>query len=317
MSFFSSKKIAVLRGGESHFETSLKTGAFVLQNIPKEFEVFDVFIDNFGVWHLKGIPKKPESILSKIDFVWNALHGGSGENGKIQKLFEYFGIKHTSSHSISSAICHNKHLTKNLFKGFKIKTPYHLTLNKSEINDKKLYDIFTTFPHPTIVKPSSFGHSVSVFFVENLKDLKMAVDSALSYGDNVIIEEYINGREFFVGVIENFRGQKDYTLPVVEVKKEGKFFDNESKVSGLTNISYADLSDSLKEELVSISKKAISSSMVKNYAGLDFIVSPSRGIYLLEINTQPQITDNSPFRVSMSEAGITADEFVGSVLKNL
>jgi D-alanine-D-alanine ligase-like ATP-grasp enzyme len=57
--------------------------------------------------------------------------------------------------------------------------------------------------------------------------------------------------------------------------------------------------------------------MVRNYAGLDFIVSPTRGIYLLEINTQPQLLENSPFKVAMSEAGITADEFVGSVLKNL
>ncbi len=317
MSFFSSKKIAVLRGGDCHFDTSIKTGNFILQNIPKEFEVFDVFIDKNGVWHLKGVPKKPESILSKIDFVWNALHGGSGENGIIQRLLEHFGIKHTSSSSFSSAICHNKHLTKNLFKSFGIKTPHHLVLDKENLSNKSLYDIFSTFPHPAIVKPVNSGHSVGVSLVRDLRELSSAVEQSFSHSPKVLIEEYIKGREFFVGVIENFRGQKDYTLPIVEIKNDRDFFDNESKLSGLANISYANVNDSLKKELVSASQKVVSGAMVRNYAGLDFIVSPTRGVYLLEINTQPQLLENSPFKVAMSEAGITADEFVGSVLKNL
>lgn len=317
MSFISSKRVAVLRGGDKHFDTSIKTGSFILKNIPKEFEVLDVFIDKSGIWHLKGVPKKPESILSKIDFVWNALHGGFGENGKLQKLLEHFGIKHTSSPAITSSVFTNKHISKDLFKKLGVKTPHHISLDKDNINSGTSANIFLNFPHPAIVKPSDLGHSIGVSFVQNIKDLSEALDLAFSYSPKIIIEEYINGREFFVGVIENFRGQKNYTLPIVEIKKEGNIFDNQTKLSENQKAQYAHLNEDLKKDMVSISKNIVSFAGVKNYAGLDFIVSPKRGIYLLEVNTQPQILENSPFQTAMTEAGITPNEFVWSVLQNL
>ncbi len=312
-----SKRVAVLRGGKNHFHSSLKTGEFILKHMPEGFEAVDVFVDDMGVWHNKGLPKKPENILFKIDFLWNSLYDRFDEENSLYRLLENFHIKHTSSTPFSSALSLHKNLSKNLFKKFDIKTPHHIVVNKETMDSKKLYEIFTTFPHPAIVKPENLDHSIGVSLVTNQKELKNAIDKVFALSDDAILEEYIKGREFFVAICDNFRGKDHYIFPIIEIGKYGRdIFDEELKQASFNDVFYASISDSIRKEIEKNALNAYKLSTVKNFAGIDIIFHPKRGVFVLEVNTQPQISDFSPFSFAMHNAGCHPRDFISSVLKN-
>lgn len=318
MSFNLSKKVAVLRGGKNHFKSSLKTGEFILKNIPKTFEVSDILVDENGVWHFKGVPKKPENILFKTDFVWNTLYDISDSDINLPKLLESFNIKHTSHSPFVNTLCQHKHLSKNLFKNINIKTPHHILIDKNSLDNKKIYEIFTTFPHPAVVKPENFGHSLGVSVVTNLKELKEGIEKALTFSPTVILEEYINGKEFFVAICDDFRGKHPYVFPILEVKKgHYPIFHQDLKDDFSNDILYSNLPLNIKNDIENIALSVYKSSGLKNFASVDIVAHPKRGIFVLEVNTKPQIHDKSPFVLAMSHAGVLPSEFVSSVIGNL
>ncbi len=125
-------RVGVLRGGpSSEYEISLKTGATVLQHLPREtYETQDILISREGIWHKNGLPIIPYDALSHVDVIFNALHGHYGEDGKVQHLLEILRIPFTGSLSFASAIGMNKVLSKEVFKKEGIKTPYYQIVEK-------------------------------------------------------------------------------------------------------------------------------------------------------------------------------------------
>jgi len=123
-------RVGVLRGGpSSEYEVSLKTGAAVINHIPRDiYDIQDIFISRDGVWHKNGAPIVPHNIFPNLDVVFNALHGQYGEDGKVQHILEMHKIPFTGSGSFSSVLGMNKVLSKSVFEKNKIKTPqYRLT----------------------------------------------------------------------------------------------------------------------------------------------------------------------------------------------
>ncbi len=311
------KKITVLRGGpSSEYEVSLKTGESILKALSDEkYEINDVAITKNGRWFLNGIEKTPAEVLKKTDLVFNALHGEFGEDGKLQKLLDTFGVDYTGSENIPSALTMNKVLTKKEYQKAGIKTPIHLEINKENFN---ISEIFRTFPMPAVVKPVGLGSSVGVSIVQSGIELDEALQEVFKYSDKALLEEFIEGKEATCGVIDKFRDEEVYTLLPVEIIPESGsgFFDYDAKYGGsTTEICPGNFSEAEKKELQKLAKKAHQVLDLRHYSRSDFIISPKRGIYILETNSLPGLTQESLFPKSLEAIGSNLGEFVEHIIE--
>ena len=309
--------VGVLRGGpSSEYDVSLKTGAAVLKNLPRHYKGVDILIDKDGYLHMNGLPVWPEKISRRVDVVFNALHGYYGEDGKIQKLLELFSVPYTGSDAFSSAVGMNKLLTKNYFKKHKLKMPVHMVIRGTEDIKGKVSETFRSVPRPWVVKPFSGGSSVGIRIAHTLEELGASVDIALQYSSGVLIEECIKGREATCGVIDNFRGKEHYALPPIEIipPQKNSFFDYESKYNGKTReICPSNFSVEEKKEIMRMAVAAHNAIGARHYSRSDFIVSP-RGIYILEINTLPGLTEESLLPKACSAVGCSFSNLLEHVI---
>jgi D-alanine-D-alanine ligase len=319
-------RIGVVRGGPcSEYEVSLRTGAAVINSLDKEkYEPLDIIISKGGIWHIHGLEIEPHSAVRRVDVIFNALHGYYGEDGKIQQILEAHGIPFTGSGSLSSAIAMAKHLAKETFRRAGLKTPAHVLL-ENKIGQvegrggvdatKALLLAHSKFALPYIVKPVSGGSSEGVSIVRSRGELADALEKAFEKGDSVLIEEFISGVEATVGVIEGFRGQALYTLPAVEIRTSGGFFDYEAKYGSKVEMQTRSLeivpatfSPSIKKELEHLAIAAHEALGLSHYSRSDFIVSPHRGIFILETNSLPGLTDESLVPKALAAVGSSLSE---------
>lgn len=220
-------------------------------------------------------------ICTMADIVFIALHGENGEDGKIQAAFDLMGIKYTGTDSKSSAIAMDKAITKEIFAFYQIPTPNGIHVKKGED--------FSWNTYPCMVKVCSGGSSVGVSLAETEKDMNAALESAFAYGDEVIIEQYIKGREFSIGVIEG------KALPIIEIASLVSFYDYKNKYQPGSAIETcpAELDEEIGKKMQSIAEKVFSALRIKTYARIDFMLSQNNEIYCLEANTLPGMTPTS------------------------
>ena len=312
-----------MRGGpNSEYEVSLATGGSVLAalrgKLADKYRAYDILIDKSGRWHIDGMPADQYDIAHRFDVIFNALHGSYGEDGKVQQILEAHGIKFTGSDSLASAVGMNKNLSKNVFKNNGLKTPVGKEIDSSRIKEsaeEMVHELFRTFPMPAVVKPMSAGSSVGVSIVRTKAELVPALREAAKHGDSVLIEEYVPGIEATVAVIEGFRGQELYVLPVIEIRPKKKFFDYQAKYAGQSEeIVPAGFSSKVKEELSALAQKAHRALGLRHYSRSDFIISPRRGIYILEINTLPGLTEQSLVPKALRSVGSDTHELVDHLI---
>lgn len=316
--------IGVLRGGpSSEHEVSLNTGSGVLcaikEKLSERYHPHDIVIDRAGKWHYDGVEENIENILPRVDLIFNALHGHFGEDGKVQNILEIHGVPFTGSGSLSSAIGMNKSLTKKEFKKNGIKTPYDKIISSDSVRentDAVVKELFQTFILPGVVKPVSAGSSVGVSLIRAYKDLPDALRKAAEHGHEIMIEEYIPGIEATCGVIEGFRDQELYALPPVEIHSDSSFFDYDAKYKHQSRkIVPSGFSHEVKKELEELSKSIHRIMELRHYSRSDFIVNPKRGIYALEVNTLPGLTDESLVPMSLRAVGSSLHELVDHVIR--
>jgi D-alanine-D-alanine ligase len=307
-------KIGVLRGGpSSEYDVSLKTGGSVLKNLPEEkYDIRDIFISKGGEWHFRGIPFAPEKIINQVDVVFNAMHGEYGEDGTVQQLLDAFSIPYTGSTAFASAIGMNKLLTKQGLENYDIDTPEYTIIEASDDLEKDIFDIFRSFTMPCVIKPITGGSSVGVTIAKSFDDLREGVYKALGHSTKVLIEEYINGREVTCGVVEGFRGEELHALMPVEIitPEKADFFDYTAKYSGETQeVCPASFERVIKDEIQRLAKEAHKALGLRHYSRSDFIVSP-RGIYFLEVNTLPGLTEDSLLPKALDAGGTKLPDFL-------
>ena len=319
MSFSHKTRVGVLRGGPSpEYDVSMNTGKVVLANLPEEFEPIDIFISKDGVWHTGGLEKDPYKILHMVDVVVNATHGAYGEDGQVQKLLEHFSVPYTGSDSMASALGMNKVMAKNIFKNYGLKTPHHMMISKGEVRNNIIEYINKNFLFPIIIKPATSGSSLGVSFVNNANQIKDSLNEAFKYAPNLIVEEYIAGKEATCGVIEDFRGTPLYSLmPVEVVGPEDKFFHNyDSKYNELSS-KYKVPSSFSEEEKRQIQEASILAHQalgLRHYSRSDFIMHPKRGLFVLETNTLPDLSHHSSFMKSIEAVGSNIKEFLSHLV---
>jgi D-alanine-D-alanine ligase len=296
-------KVGVLRGGPSpQYEVSLATGGNVLANLPREYyEPVDIYLSRGGEWHEGGLAKKPENILRKVDIVWNGLHGAYGEDGTIQQMLERLQIPFTGSDAFSSALCMNKAASKKIYKRAGLKTPFSLYIDGSVLSRAHIQEAYQSVPAPFVVKPVSSGSSYGVRIVYSRPELEEAVVAALEYSPSVLVEEFISGKEATCGVIENFRDREAYPLMPVEIR------DVEHICPG--NFSYNE-----KQLLEEMAREAHKQLGLRHYSRSDFIVHPKRGIFILETNSLPGLTEKSLLPKALQAAGARFPDFLHHVI---
>lgn len=297
----SSLRIGVLRGGPAcagepspEYDTSLKSGAAILKLLSETHRPLDIFISRDGLWHMRGLPRKPEKIFPHIDIFWNALCGPYSQDRKLQKILEHHGVKYTGSKCLPSAICANRILSKEIFTKHGLKTPPYVAIKRNDDIRQKVSEIFKTFLMPVTVKPATAGSSVEVSIVGTLPEIIDAVRLAFKRSQNVLVEEFIAGREASCGVIENFRGQKYYALIPIGANRH---FSAEEK-----------------KEMERLSVAAHQNLGLNHYSCSGFIVSPNRGVFILETNSLPEMTGQSILSKSLEAVGLSQKDFIHHIL---
>ena len=309
----SSIRVGVLRGGPSlEHEVSLKTGESVLRNLPKYYSAKDIFISKEGEWHLDGRPVHHERIFRHIDVVFNALHGEYGEDGKVQQLLEAFGIPYTGSGVMASALGMNKILARQAFKSAGLRVPFGFEIVLENELAETAKKIFRNMPPPWVIKYPSGGSSVGVSIARNFEDLEGALEKVSALSSKILIEEYIKGREATCGVIDEFRNQKHYALPIVEIIPPSKsgFFSYDAKYGGETQeLCPANFDMAVKRVVEAMAVSAHNAIGARHYSRSDFIVS-KKGIYILEINTLPGLTAESLLPKALNAVGSSHRELL-------
>jgi len=325
-------KVGVIRGGISpEYEVSLKTGANILSHLKSEtlknkYQAVDIFIDRNGIWHLNGIPTDLSKLAHKVDVFWNALHGDYGEDGKVQQELEQWKIPYTGSGPLASAVGYNKLLSKESFARLGVNVPKHILFSayledldgpKREYAKKKALEVIQQLPPPWIVKPLTGGSSMGVYICKSFDDLVLAFQAGVNEKVSILVEELIEGKEATVAVVDKFRNKKIYVLPPIEIRipKTKKFFDYEAKYTGISEeVCPGNFSKREKEELERLAELIHTGLNLSHYSRSDFIIHPKKGIYALEVNTLPGLTDESLTPKALHAVGATMPEFIDHIL---
>ena len=250
-----------------------------------------VGVNNPDIEAIKALRRDPENgffgpnvidICRKADIVFLGLHGENGENGKIQATFDLLGIQYTGTDFVSSALSMDKALSKELFAYHGIPTPAGIHLKKGETDPK-------TVPFPCVVKTTCGGSSVGVYIVYNQDEYEEAKKNAFLYEDEIIVEAYIKGREFSIGVIEGI------ALPIIEIAPLVGFYDYKNKYQAGSTVETcpADLDQELTLGMQAIAEKVFKVLRLKTYARMDFLMDSNHKMYCLEANTLPGMTPTS------------------------
>ncbi len=312
-----------MRGGpSSEYEVSLKSGANILTALDtNKYEPRDIFIDRTGVWHLHGAPQTPERALSGVDVAVNIVHGEYGEDGTLQRILDALQVPYTGADALTSALAFNKHHSKELVKRLQVNVAHGTLIDSNKVSDlhKTALNIFRSMPHPLIVKPSIGGSSVGITKVDNFDALEFALEKAFAVSPQALVEEFIQGREATVGVIDQFRNEKTYALMPIEIipPASSPFFDYDAKYSGKTIERVpGNFSTNEKQALMQAARKVHEGMGLKHYSRSDFIVS-KRGVYFLEVNPAAAIgfTSESLFPKALQAVGARAADFLDHVIQ--
>jgi D-alanine-D-alanine ligase len=310
-------RIAIIRGGPSdEHEVSLGSGLNIIKTLSPNHSIVDIVIDKDANWHIQGVPVEPAHALKSVDVVFNALHGEYGEDGKVQQILDQIGIPYTGSKALASALGMHKFRAKELFKLAGLKTPHAKKVSRDIDISEQALQIFKTFSLPVIIKPISSGSSIGVSVARDLQSLEQALVSVFLYSDTALVEEYIKGKEATCVVAENFRGQKHYAFPPIEIMKHTDVaFDNKMKYAGeIEERCPGNFSQIEKDAIMQGAINAHTAIGARHYSRSDFIVHPTRGVYILEINTLPGLTETSLLPKALNAVGSNMKEFLNFLI---
>lgn len=296
--------IAVAMGGPSQESSiSLKSGQAVLNALKKAglkaegLEITGPDPSAFFKEKLKEI---------KPDICFLALHGAFGEDGQAQKILEELGIAYTGSGPEASLRAFNKVLTKEILVKNNISTPAYYSLKKEDPFPDRL-------KLPLVIKPACQGSTIGVTVVEREGEIAKALALAFSYGQEVLVETYIRGRELTVGILG------DKALPIVEIKLARDIFDYRAKYHdpGTNYIVPAEIPGEVEREIKSLGLRVHKALGLKDFSRIDLILGDDRVPYVLEANTIPGLSERSLFPKACQAAGLSFEKMCLEIISSL
>lgn len=251
-------------------------------------------------------------LLEDVNLVFLALHGKWSEDGTIQSVLDLKGIKYTGSGVLASALAMDKCMSKIMFKHYDVKTPKWFMVNKSDkdfSNIKDKVEIF--FGYPCVIKPNDQGSTIGLTVCKEPTQIEAALQLALEYSDKAVVEEYIEGHEVTVAILEN------EALPVLEIKPKHNLYDYECKYThGMSDyIVPAEIPEHAAQHLQHQALLAFNAVGCKGYGRIDFRMSVDYKPYCLEVNTLPGMTDTSLVPKMAKAAGISFGELLERIIK--
>ena len=247
-------------------------------------------------------------LCEHADITFLGLHGGEGEDGSVQAALKLHGIRYTGSDQLGSAISMHKGVTKGVFLNSNVPTPKS-RLYKRDFMGEGYLDDWTSFP--CVVKPCSAGSSVGVQIVADREQFVAAVGASFRYDDDVLVEEYIKGREFSVGIL----GGK--ALPIIEIIPKDGWYDYKNKYqAGATEeICPARLDEKIAAKMQREAEHAFEMLRLKVYGRVDFLLDDRDRFYCLEANTLPGMTPMSLLPQEAKAAGIDYPELCEKIIE--
>ena len=294
-------KIAVLCGGmSSEREISLRSGKNCLAALHRL---------GYNNAEIVDVTENVMNDLKGFDFAYNTLHGKFGEDGCIQGVLEILKIPYTGCGVMASAICMNKEYTKKVMAtaGLPLISSVYLLPNEDPVEKVE------GLTYPLMIKPVSEGSSFGMNKVNNQEELVKAVEEARKYNAQILIEEYLVGIAATVGVLE--KEGKAFATEILELRPKNEWYDYEAKYTkGMTEfILPAELSEEMTEKVKYNAIKAFEVCGCSGVSRVDFLIVNDIP-YILEINTNPGMTDTSDLPAQAAACGISYDELVDLVL---
>lgn len=323
------KNIALLAGGYSgEYVISIKSAETIEKNLDGDlYNVYKIIITREGWWHETAsgekinidkndftLTIKGEKI--KFDGAFIAIHGAPGEDGRLQGYLDMIGVPYTTCSAIVSALTFNKSYCNKVVRAFNIvniSNSVHLIKG----DPYSMGNILEQLKLPMFVKPNENGSSLGVSKVKLVEQLLPAIEKAFKEDNQVLIEEFIEGREVTIGVYK-VNGYV-YTLPPTEIVSKNEFFDYEAKYTpGVTSeITPAPIEDSIREQLETKASYIYRHLNCRGIVRMDFILQKGTNkLYFLEVNTTPGQSENSIVPQQVRADGKTLKEFYGVLIED-
>ena len=305
-------KICILYGGTSRErDVSISSARSMLNALSDNKNIFGYDFD--------GDYDRLIEKVKDVDLVFNALHGGDGEDGSMQEFLSNNNIRYTGSDAIASKNAMDKHIAKSLCLNNNILTPNWLYYKQViglavlEVEILRFYDT------DIVIKPSDEGSSIGLSVIENFdpqnkakrKMLDDSISKCYEVSRNILIEEYIHGRELTVGILGN------KILPIVEIIPKNSYYDYECKYTkGKSNyiVPAKNISKDLEIDIYNKAMQIYELIGCRHYARIDFRLSKDNHPYFLEVNTLPGFTDTSLFPMAAKSIGISYKDLLLNII---
>lgn len=288
--------VGVLMGGvSSEKEISLRSGRAVLQALQRlGGTVVPVELDTFDRNDVMSLLRQ-----SEIQLAFIALHGRFGEDGTIQAMLEELRIPYTGSGVNASACAFNKVTTQRMLRANGLPVADFYVAHALTVDVNRIMQELKDYP--VVTKPASEGSSFGVSVVGEKEGFASALVEAFRFGNEIIVEKFVAGRELTVGILDQ------QVLPIVEICPQNSMFDHQSKYQpGLTQyIVPAQLPDTVTKSIQSIALKAHQVLGCEGYSRIDFRLNEALQPFILEVNTIPGFTETSLFPKAAQQAGIS------------
>ncbi|MBG9374790.1 D-alanine--D-alanine ligase [Panacibacter sp. DH6] len=320
------KRIALVTGGYSgEAQISYKSAVTVEQNVDREkYDLYKIDICNEGWLYDDGnsctaVNRNDFSVTVNgayitFDAVLMCIHGNPGEDGKLQGYFDMLKIPYTSCDAATSALTFNKRYTVAVAAFSGIRVARSVLLIKNRFTNPE--DIINTLQFPVFVKPNNGGSSIGMSKVNSpSEELGAAIEKAFKEDDQVLVEEFIEGRELTIGVFR--KNNEVITLPMTEIISKKEFFDFEAKYLGKSDeITPAQVDETVAEKVRTAAKKIYEVFNCKGIVRIDFIYNEKAGEpFMLEINTVPGQSEASLVPQQVKAMGWTLQEFYTAVIE--
>lgn len=293
-------KVAVMMGGTAaEREISLNSGNAVYQAL-KSNGIDAIAIDVTGspIVALAGI---------KVDRVFNIMHGRGGEDGVLQGVLQVLGLPYTGSGVMASALSMDKLRTKLCWQGMGLTTPKWFVMHSQQDID----DCIDALGFPVIVKPAQEGSSIGMSKANNREELVVALTTALQYQCAVYAEQWVQGQEYTVGILDG------EALPAIRLQTPNEFYDFDAKYRANTTQYHCPcgLSAEREKALQDLALKACAGLDVKGWARVDVFIDRNDCAQLIEVNTVPGMTDHSLVPMAAKATGVDFNELVWRILE--
>lgn len=288
-------------GDEQADPLSAFAESYDVDNAAEYIKSFNSRIEEIKASRRQFFGPKVLELCGAADVVFMALHGADGEGGKVQAVFDLMGIRYTGSGVVGSAIAMDKGLSRKIFAAAGVPAARGLSLKKE---DERLGAGENGVGLPCVVKPCCGGSSVGVEIARTEEEYAHALEVAFSYEEEVVVEQYIEGREFSVGVVEG----KAY--PIIEIAPLQGFYDYKNKYQAGSTIETcpADLSEDKTKEMQRYAEMAYDALKLECYGRMDFMMAADGSLYCLEANTLPGMTPTSLLPQEAAALGISFPE---------